>query len=302
MINTFQDIRDVSHNGSRTKKLVIPWTDPDAIPTIQAAMEAHVITPLFIGKGKDIEHLLKETLLTTGNYEIIDAINPDAALEQAISMIRDEKADILMQGQFPHQMFIDAVMNRDKGLLTGKVASFVSIYQLLKRDKLIFITDTYINNEPSLRDKIAILENALGLARMLEIETPRVAALASIEQINPAIPSTLDAAIISKMSERHQFGNVVVEGPLDIDCALDKKAAQRKGVQSNVTGAVDIYLVPDIDVGYPLAQLLVYIGKMQMIGIVAGTSKPVILDLPFVSAENKVTEIALAAILCARGG
>jgi phosphate butyryltransferase len=302
MINTFQDIRDVSHNGSRTKKLVIPWTGPETIPTIQAAMDAHVITPFFIGKGKDIEHLLKDTVLTTGNYEIIDAINPDAALEQAISMIRDEKADILMQGQLPHQMFIDAVINRDKGLLTGKVASFVSIYQLLKRDKLILITDTYINNKPSLQDKIAILENALGLARMLGIETPRVAALASIEQLNPAIPSTLDAAILSKMSERHQFGNVVVEGPLDIDCALDKKAAQRKGVQSEVTGAVDIYLVPDIDVGYPLAQLLVYIGKMQMIGIVAGTNKPVILDLPFVSAENKVTEIALAATLCERGG
>ncbi len=302
MINTFQDIRDISQNGNRTKKLVIPWTGPDAIPTIQAAMDAHVITPLFIGKGKDIEDLLKDTPLTTGNYEIVDAINQDTALAQAIAMIRDEKADILMQGQIPHQMLIDTIMNRENGLLIGKLPSFVSVYQLLKKDKLILITDTYINNKPSLQDKVAILENALALARILEIETPRVAALASIEQINPAIPSTLDAAILSKMSERHQFGNVVVEGPLDIDCALDKKAAQRKGVQSEVTGAVDIYLVPDIDVGYPLAQLLVYIGKMQMIGIVTGTKNPVILDLPFVSAENKVTEIALAATICERGG
>jgi phosphate butyryltransferase len=172
----------------------------------------------------------------------------------------------------------------------------------MKKDKLILITDTYINNRPSLPDKVTILENALGLSRILDIETPRVAALASIEQVNPAIPSTLDAAILSKMSQRRQFGSVVVEGPLDIDCALDKKAAQRKGVQSEVTGTVDIYLVPDIDVGYPLSQLLVFIGKMQMIGIVAGTKRPVILDLPFVSAENKVTEIALAAMMCERGG
>ncbi len=302
MISTFQDIRDVSQKEKRPKKLVIPWAGPGTIPTVSAAVQAQAITPLFIGQGNGIEHLLKDTPIAMGDYEIVDAIDPETALSRAVTMIRDGGADILMQGQIPHQAFIDAVMNRDSGLLTGKLGSFVSVYQLLKRDKLILITDTYINNKPSLSDKIAILENAIGLARTLEIETPRVAALASIEQVNPAIPSTLDAAILSKMSQRHQFGTVVVEGPVDIDCALDKKAAQRKGVESEVTGMVDIYLVPDIDVGYPLAQLLVFISKMQMIGAVVGTRKPVILDLPFVSTENKVTEIALATMMCERGG
>ncbi|HEU18214.1 MAG TPA: phosphate butyryltransferase [Deltaproteobacteria bacterium] len=302
MIKSFRDIRNVSQQKSLMNKLAIPWAGTKTIPTVDAAVAAQIITPLFIGRGKEIEPILKDTCIAMGNYEIVDVNDQDAALSQAIAMTRDGQADILMQGQISHQTFIDAVVNKNSGLLTGKLASFVSIYQLKKKDKLILITDTYINNRPSLPDKVTILENALGLSRILDIETPRVAALASIEQVNPAIPSTLDAAILSKMSQRRQFGSVVVEGPLDIDCALDKKAAQRKGVQSEVTGTVDIYLVPDIDVGYPLSQLLVFIGKMQMIGIVAGTKRPVILDLPFVSAENKVTEIALAAMMCERGG
>lgn len=302
MINTFSEIRNLSTTQSRVKKLVVPWPEEHTMSTVGAAVKSQIITPLFIGRGKEIERLISDSPLAGGDCEIADAGDREKGLAQAVTLIREGDGDILMQGGIPHQAFISAVANRDGGLLTGRLASFVSVYELLKRDKLILITDTYINNKPSLPDKIAILENALGLARILDCEAPRVAALASIEQVNPVIPSTLDGAILSKMSLRHQFGAVVVEGPLDIDCALDKKAAQRKGVSSEVTGSADIYLVPDIDVGYPLAQLLVYIGRMQMIGVMAGTRKPVILDIPFVSPENKVTEIALAAVMCERGG
>jgi phosphotransacetylase len=150
-------------------------------------------------------------------------------------------------------------------------------------------------------EKQWILENALRLATLLEIRRPNVAVLAAIEQVNPGIPSTLDAAILSKMADRRQFGDIVLEGPLDIDCALDRKAAARKGVHSEVTGNVDIYLAPEMDTGYSLAQLLVYIGKMQMAGVVMGTGSPVVLDLPFVSSGNKIIEIALAVLMAGQG-
>ncbi|MBE9546830.1 MAG: phosphate butyryltransferase, partial [Proteobacteria bacterium] len=128
--------------------------------------------------------------------------------------------------------------------------------------------------------------------------SPKIAALAAIEQIIPAIPSTLDAAVLSKMSERKQFGDVIIEGPLDIDCAVSWEAAARKGVRSVVTGNADIYLIPDIEAGYSLSQLLVFIGRMPMAGVLMGTESPVILDLSFVSTGNKLTEIAIAVLLC----
>jgi phosphate butyryltransferase len=118
----------------------------------------------------------------------------------------------------------------------GGTASYISVFPLLKREKLILITDTFLNDFPGLVEKQGILNNALQLARRLGIETPNVAVLAAIEQVNPGIPSTLDAAILSKMGERRQFGKAVVEGPIDIDCALSKVAADRKGLQMPVTG------------------------------------------------------------------
>ena len=301
MTGTFKEIIETAEKKGARKRVVVPWASRENMRVLGKASEHNFIMPLLIGKGREVEMLVKSTPLASLDHEIIDEKDSGRALFKAIQMIRENRADILMQGDMDHQMFIDSILDGEKGLLSAKLASFVSVFQLLKRDKLILITDTYINNYPSLVEKQLILENALSLARILKVDSPKVAALASIEQVNPGIPSTLDASILSKMSQRRQFGDVIVEGPLDIDCALDKDAALRKGVNSIVTGNVDIYLTPDIEVGYPLAQLLVFIGKMQMAGILMGTSKPVILDLPFVSNENKVTEIALAALICERG-
>ncbi|MBT8491318.1 MAG: phosphate butyryltransferase [Deltaproteobacteria bacterium] len=301
MIGTFNDIIETAKQEAAEKRVIAPWVTREHIDILSVAAEANLIVPIMIGKGQDIEDTVKQTPLASLNYEILDEKDSVRAFTRAMQLITEHDADILMQGGLSQKEFIDSVLNGDKGLLTSKLASFVSIFQLLKRDKLILATDTFINNEPTLPEKQVILENALVLAGMLEMESPKVAALASIEQVNPAIPSTLDAAILSKMSQRRQFGDVVVEGPLDIDCALDKNAAERKGLSSGVTGNVDIYLTPDIDVGYLLAQLLVFIGKMQMIGTVMGTSVPLIVDLPFVSRDNKVVEIALAALIHQRG-
>ena len=169
------------------------------------------------------------------------------------------------------------------------------------KEKLILVTDTFINNNPTLAEKQLILEHAVRLADILGIDAPKVAALAAIEQINLNIPSTVDAAILSKMSERKQFGKAIVEGPLDIDCALSEAAAARKGLRSVVTGNVDIYLVPEIDTGHLLAEALVFFGRLETAGAIMGTTNPVILNVPFVSEENRIVEIAIAALMCRKG-
>ena len=206
-----------------------------------------------------------------------------------------------MQGNFEQNAFLSSVLDAKTGLLRGKAASYVSVFELTESGKLILVTDTFLNNYPGLTEKRLILENALSLSAILGIDTPKVSVLAAVEQVNPGIPSTLDAAILSKMSERGQFGKALVEGPLDIDCSLSHLAAKRKGIKSNVTGNVDIYLVPEIDTGYLLAESLVCFGKIHTAGIVMGTTTPVILDVPFVSDECRLVEIALACLALRRG-
>jgi phosphate butyryltransferase len=302
MVNSFREIMAAARQNGE-KRLAVPSPSATDLPPLAEAAAAGLIIPILIGAGGKLQDLVDASPLATEKYNIVDENDPGNILEQAIAMLGNREADILMQGGADPQELLDALRNREHGLLPkGGIVSYISVFQLLKRDKLILVTDTFINNNPTLAEKQQILMNALELGRILGMDAPKVAVLAAIEQVNPGIPSTLDGAILSKMGERRQFGRAVVEGPLDIDCALSKVAAGRKGLESVVTGNADIYLVPEIDTGHLLAEALVFFGKMHTIGIVMGTTGPVLMDIPFIAAENRRLEIAMACLACPKGG
>jgi len=297
MALNFSEIIEAAKKCEKKRLVLAPARERRNVRAISAAVKADLIEPIFVGDKKTIESLLAETSIGSGSRKIIDVPDNHKSVLFAIEMIRRNRADILMQGAISQQFFFDSILNQQYGLLQSNSASFVSVFETLKKDKLVMVTDTYINNYPSLAEKRLIVENAIALARILGIRTPRIAALAAIEYINPQIPSTVDAAILAKMSERGQFGEAIIEGPLDIDSAGSEIAAQRKGIHSIVPGLVDIYLSPDIESGYLLAQAFYFLGKMPMAGVLLGPNRPIILDVPFVSAENKLIEIALAILM-----
>lgn len=294
---SFAEIMDCARQRGKKRLIIVAAHDGGHVKVISDAISADLVSPIFVGMGEVVEELLKNANISDGNYEIIDKQNPQELLSTALGMLKDGRGDILMQGAIDHQAFLTAIQDRQDGILQGSLTSLVSLFEKPQRDKLVMVTDSYVNNFPTLAEKKVIVENAVRLANVLGIKSPKIACLAAIEQVNPAIPSTLDAAVLSKMSERKQFGNVTIEGPLDIDCAVSERAAARKGVDSVVTGNADIYLVPDVEAGYSLSQLFVFIGRMPMAGILMGTAKPVILDLPYVLPDNKLIEIAVAVLL-----
>jgi phosphate butyryltransferase len=297
MAGTFAGIIDAARKKAVKRRLAISSMKKPDLEIISRAAREGLVVPLLVGDGKAAEAMVRKSHLASLEYEIMDAKDAGGALRTAIELVREGRADMLMQGADDLKTFMNAVLDAKTGLLKDKLASYISVFQLPKSDKLILVTDTFVNNYPGVTGKQLILEQAIKLACLLGIEAPKVAVLAAIEQVNPSIPSTLDAAVLSKMSERKQFGNAVVEGPLDIDCALSQVAAGRKGIKSVVTGNVDIYLVPEIESGYLLAQSLVFVGRMEMAGVLMGVTKPVILNLPFVSQENRLVEIALASLI-----
>jgi phosphate butyryltransferase len=297
MAGTFAGIIDAARKKAVKRRLAISSMKKPDLEIISRAAREGLVVPLLVGDGKAAEAMVRKSHLASLEYEIMDAKDAGGALRTAIELVREGRADMLMQGADDLKTFMNAVLDAKTGLLKDKLASYISVFQLPKSDKLILVTDTFVNNYPGVTGKQLILEQAIKLACLLGIEAPKVAVLAAIEQVNPSIPSTLDAAVLSKMSERKQFGNAVVEGPLDIDCALSHVAAGRKGIKSVVTGNVDIYLVPEIESGYLLAQSLVFVGRMEMAGVLMGMTKPVILNLPFISRENRLVGIALACLI-----
>jgi phosphate butyryltransferase len=301
MIGTFTGIAKRARKDEGKKRLAVPSPNKQEIELLCKAATKMPVIPLLVGDGKAIRATLKKSPLASMEHEIINARGAGEALRAAIRLAREDRADILMQGGEDQKTFIQAALNVKTGLLKDKVASYPSVVQLQKRNKLIIVTDTLVNNSPGIVEKQLILEHALGLADILGIKEPKVAVLAAIEQVNPSIPSTVDAAVLAKMADRKQFGKAIVEGPLDMDCAVSCVAAKRKGIMSVVTGNADIFLVPCIETGYSLIEALVFWGKMKTAGILMGTTKPVALNPPFISDENRLVEIAIATLISARG-
>lgn len=297
MHDTFQDIiMRAREKGPTRLAFILPGKEED-IASILSATDIGLIHPLFIGTTEDCERILPAETHAGAACEVIDSADTDAVLSAALSLTKEGRADILMQGDSDQQLFFDAVCRSGNGLMEGKLLSCLAIFRSSPGSKGFIITDSYINNYPSLREKQEIVNQAIELSQILDIDTPKIAALAAIEQVNPKIQSTVDSAILSKMSERGQFGKAVIDGPIDIDCALSKVAARRKGLESMVTGDVDIYLVPDVESGYSFVETLVFIGRMSAISVLMGTTKPVILTMPFVLQKNRVAEIALASLI-----
>lgn len=312
-------------SSMREKKRVImaPAHDPKLLRVLAHADRLGICTPLLAGSVKETYDSLKREYPGFNPKTIIETEDDRGAIEKAAAMISAGQADILMQGGLVPFDFCQTVLelvpihafSRREALVPfdfrqtvlesrnrlGKKSrcSFVSLLKMADQDRLIMVTDTYIHEFPDFSEKIVIAENAVKLANLLGIKTPKVAALAAIEYVNPNIASTVDAAALAKMSSRGQFGSAIIEGPLDIDCAVSRKAALRKGIDSQVTGCADIYLVPNIEAGSALSQTLAYFGKMELAGILMGTVKPVVVNLPFIRFEQKVAQIALAVMMAA---
>jgi phosphate butyryltransferase len=300
MMTSFDQIRKEAKAKGKKRAVVAPVPAAMDFGALSAALAEGLVSPIVIGSSDALSSWVRGLGKKASEIEIIEEPDAARALAIAIDMLKKGEADILMRGSLDPNRFLQTVLDKEKGLLKERVASLVSVFDPPDVERVTMATDTYINSFPSIVEKVTITENVIRLARVLGFDSPKIAALSAIEQVNPAIPSTLDAAILSKMAERGQFGDVTLEGPLDIDCAVSRRAATRKGVHSAVTGQGDIYLVPNVEAGFLMAELSVFIGKTPMACALMGTSHPVVLNLPFVPAENRLTEIELAVLLSGR--
>lgn len=212
-------------------------------------------------------------------------------VKEACRMVRDKEADILMQGDVSLSDFF--VLLKEEGVKREGL-SFATVMENKKLNKLLLITDTYIHNFPGLEQKIKILNGAIAFSHLLGVVNPKVAVLSAIETINVAIPSTVEAAVLSKMSERQQF-QAIVEGPLDIDAVLQKTAADTKGIDSPVPGDTDIILCPDIETAFALSQAFTFIGAYPTAGVLLGVF-PIVISPRIIPSTCKEVEVALQAL------
>jgi phosphotransacetylase len=261
----------------------------------EAAAEG-LITPIYVGPKARIREIAAKAGIDLGGAEIIDAPHSNAAAEQAVALVREGRAELLMKGSLHTDELLGAVVARDSGLRTGRRISHVFIMDVPTYHKVLIVTDAAINIAPSLEDKADICQNAVDLAMSLGLNQPKVAILAAVETVTSKMPATLDAAALCKMAERGQIKGALLDGPLAFDNAISREAARTKGIRSEVAGDPDILLAPDLEAGNILAKLLSFLARADSAGLVVGARVPIILTSRADSVRARIASCAVAML------
>ena len=265
------------------------------------AARAGLITPLLVGPTARMQAAATQGGLDLSGLEMVDtADNPRAAAAHAASLCREGSAGALMKGSLHTDELLGAAVSRDAGLRGSSRASHAFVLDVPGVDRPLVLTDCVVNIEPSLMEKRDIVQNAINFAHSIGIELPRVAILSAVENINPAIASTLDAAALCKMADRGQITGAILDGPLAFDNAVSAASAKNKGIVSEVAGRPDIWLLPNLEAGNMVYKQLVYMAGAECAGLVLGMKVPIILTSRSDSITARITSCALAVLVAAR--
>ena len=298
MIKKLEDILDELKDGERVVLSVAAAHDKEVLTSIKSALDRGIIDPILVGELDKINEISKEIGLNLDNIRVIEGCGVEECAKIAVKLVSSKEADFVMKGILDTSVLLKEVLNKEYGLRTDSLLSHVMIYEMESYHKLLMLTDGGMNISPDYLQKEKILKNAITASKSLGLETVKVACLAAKEKVNPKMPATVDADMLSKKCEEGAFGEgVIVEGPLAFDIAVSKKASEVKGFNSNVSGDADILLVPTIEVGNGIGKSFTYMANAKSAGIIMGAKAPIVLVSRADSHESKLYSIAYGALI-----
>jgi phosphate butyryltransferase len=275
---------------------------PDDDNSLGGALLSHreeLIQPVLVGDEGAIRAAAERIAADLTGIEIIDVIEHEAAAARAVALIGEGRAEAIMKGNIHSDEILRAVLSKSSGLRTSRRISHCFVLDVPGLDHLLIISDAAINISPDLAAKVDIVQNAIDVGIAIGMGTPHVGILSAVETVNPAIPSTLDAAILSKMADRGQIRGGMVDGPLAMDNAIDIEAAKTKGIRSLVAGRADILIVPNLESGNMLAKELTFVANADAAGLVVGTKVPVMLTSRADDEQARLASCAIAQLYAA---
>jgi phosphate acetyltransferase/phosphate butyryltransferase len=261
------------------------------------AARAKLIVPVLVGPIEKIRAVADSEQIDLSEYTLVDTEHSHEAAAKAVSMARAGDVEALMKGSLHTDELMRAAVQRGTGISTSRRMSHVFMMDAPAYPRPLFITDAAINIDPTLEEKVDIVQNAIDLAHALNLENPKVALLAAVETVSSKMRSTLEAAAICKMAHRKQITGGIIDGPLAFDNAVSPEAARIKGIDSEVAGQADILIAPDLESGNMVAKQLEYMAQAQSSGIVLGARVPIALTSRADTVLSRMASCALALLL-----
>lgn len=285
---------------SRTekKRLIAVWAiDDHTIGAVSKAVEKGIVEGVLVGDEAKIIEVCKEHNYDLTKMTIINEPTAEKAAKKSVEMINAGEGDLIMKGLLSTDVYMRAILNKEYGIMAPKaVLSHVTVMENPNYQKLMIVGDVAVLPAPDLNQKIAITNYLVKTSIALGTEKPKVAVITASEQMLPKMQACVDAAILSKMGERGQIKNCIIEGPISLDLAIDKETAAIKGMDNEVAGDADCLLFPNIEAGNVFYKTNTKLAGSQLAALVAGAKVPAILSSRGDSIEVKLYSIALGAL------
>lgn len=279
------------------KRLVAAYAqDSHTIGAVAGAVKLGIIDATLIGDIPQIEKVCTELGVDISIFKLVQECSDVSCVKKAVDMINAGEADILMKGLVSTDKYMRGILAKEGGLVSGGVLSHVTVLEIPVYHKLLVVSDVAVIPAPDISQKIALTKYVVSTAKILGIDTPKVAMIAPTEQMLPKIASCVDAAIISKMGDRGQIPGAIVDGPLALDVALDKETAEIKKLVSPVAGDADCLVFPNIESANVFFKSATKLMKSQLAAMVVGAKVPCVLTSRGDTEESKLYSIALAAL------
>jgi len=296
-----QLVTDLKDQPSR-RLAVAAGHDENTIQACAKAASEDIAKVILVGDKARIEALCQQFGLDAGVFTIIDEPDEAKAGAEAVRLVRDGEADVLMKGLIGTDKYMRLILNKERGLLPPKaVLSHITVLDIPayreSHDKLLIVSDVAIIPDPDLPTKLKIVQYVNDAAHAFGIDDPKIAILAATEKVNPKMEACVDAAIITQMNRRGQIKGCTIDGPLALDVACSPEACEIKGLASPVEGSADCLVFPNIETGNVFYKGMTVLGGGKLAAAVVGTTAPCVLTSRADSEESKFLSIALGCRL-----
>ncbi|MFO7938466.1 MAG: bifunctional enoyl-CoA hydratase/phosphate acetyltransferase [Bacteroidales bacterium] len=297
VLKSLADLLELAKQKETRRLAVAAAADEPVLKAVKNATEQGIVVPVLVGNVANIKAIAEKIGFDISQVEMHEEPNPAKASVKAVELIRTGEADILMKGLVSTAPLLKAVLNKETGLRKGATLSHFALVESPHYHKLLGVTDAAMNVAPEFKEKVDIINNAVEAMHGIGMLTPKVAVVGPLEVVNPKIESTSHAAMLTMMNRRNQLKGCIIDGPLAIDNAVSKEAAEHKGIVSEVAGDADILMAPDLNSGNILYKSLMFLGGATSAAVIMGAKVPIVLTSRADTETSKLMSIALAAAM-----
>ncbi len=295
-MKNFEQALELARSKGRKTVSVACAQDKDVLLAVDKAREAGIVDAILVGDEEKIREIAAENSVNLSNYRVVDKKDLVEAAREAVRLVSSGEAHMLMKGLVDTSIVLKAVLDKEIGLRGDSILSHVAVFEIEGWDRLFYVTDAAMNIAPNLDAKKKIIENAVKVARSLEVEVPKVACLCAKEKVNEKMPDTVDAKALEDMNRNGELKDCLVGGPFALDNAISEEAAKHKGMDHPVAGRADILMTGDIEAGNVLYKSMAFFAKSKNAGIIVGARKPIILTSRADNEEAKLNSIILGSL------